>query len=330
MHPHVSPRRPPLRHPHQRSSPRRNGHLYILACTPTPLPPKTLKRRLEELLDSIPTFLDRTVSTVESSASSIPEHVRNLFAPGGALSALIFWRDNSENLRSTGKTLLNSGEALVKGDTESFRERASGLDFSWLRQKRRESENAGEAQAPSLPGGDDALEKRVRSAAVFVLESLTPWDFDRHDFGLTFANVWYDVDISQRESDPMAIVKMTSTIKPLEQEWKVSARTKFLDLGEDACIFGKTGIYLAGDKPAYIGLEADRVFPLPNLKDTKLFVNVNYNSSRKPDADPVKSSFGLQQDFQIAKGFELTLRVGINPVTKEKWYVSPVPYGSYF
>lgn len=302
----VSPRRPPL-----------------LAYNPPPeagAEPRNLRAQLESLLEAIPRVIDKASDNVESTLSDLPGHVQHLFSEDGPLGALYFWRENRQKITDAGKTIRDSGEALVKGDADEFRSRASRLDLSWLRPR---------PSSLSTPPADGEFETRVRNVVLFMVESLTPWDFDRHDFGLTFANVWVDADALKTEHKNV-VVKMTSTIKPVEREWKVTARTKLIELGEDAVVFGKAGLYLAGDQPAYIGVEADRVWKLPKLPDTKFFMNVNYRNSRKPQFDPVRTSLGLQQDFRIAKGLDLTLRLGINPLDRTDWYVTPVPNGSYF
>lgn len=283
----------------------------------------TMREQLEKILDSIPAFLDKTTNRVEEAVAGIPERVQYLFSEDGPLGALNFWRINKESIKGTGQQLLESGELLVKGDADGFREKASGIDLSWLKPTRRSEPANG-----SRPGRTVA--DQLQDTVLFLLESLTPWDFDRHDFGLTFVTVWNDLDTFKREGESDAIVKMTSTIKPLYQEWKLTARTKLLDLGENTAVFGKAGMYLAGNKPAYIGLEADRVWEIPRLPGTMVFVNVNYRSSRKPQADPIRTTVGIQQDFTIAKGIDLTLRLAFNPLDRHDITVTPIPNGSYF
>lgn len=278
----------------------------------------------------IPRFVDRASQQVEGAASSIPGHVRHLFSADGPLGALQFWRENKDQIEDTTTTLLDTGEAAVRGDSESFRRNASRLDLRWLRPRPIEPlvEDDGVSDRRRARFN---FERQVRNVVLFTLDSLTPWDFDRHDFGLTFAHTWVDIDANAgRVNAPPAVVKLTSTINPLEKEWKLSARSKLMELPEGAVVFGKAGLYLTGDRPAYIGVEADRVWKVPKLKGTKVFVNVNYRSSRKPDMDPIMTSIGVQQDFEIWKGVQLTLRIGTNPVEREKFFVTPVPHGSYF
>lgn len=281
----------------------------------------------------IPRFVDRASQQVEDAATSIPGHVRNLFSADGPLGALQFWRENKDQIEEATSTLLDTGEAAVRGDSDSFRRNAARLDFRWLRPR-----PAGPIEPLVDDGGISGarrarfnLERQVRNLILFALDSLTPWDYDRHDFGLTFAHTWVDIDANAGRVDaPPAVVKLTSTIKPLEKEWKLSARSKLMELPEGAVVFGKAGLYLAGDRPAYIGAEADRVWKVPRLKGTKVFVNVNYRSSRKPDVDPISTSVGVQQDFEVWKGVQVTLRIGTNPLEMEKIFVTPVPNGSYF
>lgn len=283
----------------------------------------TLREQLEKILESIPAFLDKTTNKVEEAVAGIPERVQYLFSEEGPLGALNFWRENKENITSTGQQLLESGELLVKGDADGFRDKASGIDFSWLKPTRVSEQENGKRHRRTVAD-------QVQNTCLFLIESLTPWDFDRHDFGLTFVTVWNDLDTFKREGANEAIVKMASTIKPLYQEWKLTARTKLIDLGENATVFGKAGMHLAGNKPAYIGLEADRVWQIPRLPGTMLFVNVNYRSSRKPQADPIRTTVGIQQDFTVAKGIDLTLRLAFNPLDRHDITVTPIPNGSYF
>ncbi|CAN8068772.1 unnamed protein product [Agarophyton chilense] len=309
----VSPRRP-IRSRHHR-------WVRIAPCATTPVPDtQTLKQQLEAILEGIPRFLDNASNRVEKAVTDIPDQVKYLFSEEGPLGVLTFWRENKDNISNTGQQLLESGERLAKGDAKGFREKASGINLSWLRPVRR---------LGSSESLDDAtiVTDQVRKTVLFLIDSLTPWDFDRHDFGLTFATVWNDVDTSKSADVRVPSLKMTSTIKPVEQEWKLSARGKLFALGENAMVFGKAGLYLAGDKAAYIGAEADRVWSIPRLPNTKIFANANYRSSRKPQAEPFKVSCGIQQDLEVAKGLELTLRIALNLTEKLGFSVYPVPNG---
>ncbi|KAI0560407.1 hypothetical protein FGB62_113g11 [Gracilaria domingensis] len=313
----ISPRRPVWSRPHHQAA------LVICATTPTP-ETLTLKQQLEAILDALPTFLDTATGRVEKAVASIPDQVKYLFSDEGPLGVLNFWRENKENISTTGQQLLESGELLVKGDTDAFREKASGINLSWLRPLRQRSR-------PSETADDNiTITHQVRNTLLFLIDSLTPWDFDRHDFGLTFVTIWNDANALKEGDVNRAVLKMTSTIKPIEQEWKLSARTKLFDLGENAVVFGKAGLYLAGNRPAYIGAEADRVWPIPKLPGTKLFANVNYRSSRKPQDDPVKLTCGIEQEFAVAKGIDLTLRLAFNLMENMDMRIYPVPSGSYF
>lgn len=298
----ISPRRP-------HCIPSRNLLLKIPPPIP-PSPPPTLKSRLDSLLKSIPDFIQRASESTESLAESIPEQARRLFSKDGPLGALQFWRDNRDNIEQTTNTLRDASKSILRRDSKSFKRNASLLDFTWLEDK----------------DGGLHLGTMLKSLGTFALDSLTPWDFDRHDFGLTFATVWEDVDAGDINTG----VKLTSTIKPLEKEWKVSARKRLMGLGENAVVFGKAALYLSGELPAYVGVEADRVWNLGRWEGTKLFFNVNYRSSRKPQLDPVRLSCGVQHDFEVAKNVILTLRIGMNPLERDKFFVTPVPNGEYF
>jgi hypothetical protein len=165
---------------------------------------------------------------------------------------------------------------------------------------------------------------------LYLAEAICPWDYDRKEPSLTFVNVWTDVEAITTDRDTTK-VKVTSTIKPLHQEWKLTARTKLLKLGDEGIVFGKAGIYLVGDKDPYVGVEADRTWQLPKLSGTKLFLNANYRSSRKPDSEPVVASIGLQQRFRIRQGLEFTLRAGVGTQNgMSRMYLAPIPFGSYY
>lgn len=292
----TSPRRPHSRRP------------ALLAAPPPPPPPDTLKARLEELLRLLPEYAARA----GSAAAALPEHARRLFADDGPLAAARFWRDNRENAGAAADALLDAGAGAVRGDADAFSRAAARLDLRWLR------------DAGGLP-------RMLNTVALAALDALTPWDFDRHDFGLTFANTWVDANALPPRADGLSpVVKLTSTIKPLEGEWKLTARSRLVEIGEGGVVFGKAGIYLVGEQPSYVGVEADRVWNVPRLEYTKVFANVNYRSSRKPQRDPVRASFGVQQDFLLGRGMELTLRIGVDPMDEQKFFVTPVPNGSYF
>lgn len=283
---------------------------FPLACN---LPPKNTKQQLEHLLSSIPEFIMRAASQAEETATNIPNHVKNLFGPSGPFSFLTFWRSNEQEIRRTAVTLRDSAQLLADNKQSEARKRASALDLSWLR-------NSEPVQWRDVRG-------TARGALLFLADSLTPWDYDRHDLGLTFANVWHD---TPEPAVGVGDVKLTSTIKPLEKEWKVSARTRLLEMGDDVAVFAKAGMFLAGGAPPYIGLEADKMWPVAGLDNTKIFANINYRSSRKPTSDVFMPSFGVQQAFEITKGFDLHLRFGVSPFQEAPFFVSPIPNGSYF
>lgn len=320
--------------PQQRSSlcPRRPQRKHLpLACVPAPQP-DTLRTRLEHLLNSLPRYAERVSEEASDAVESLPERVRHLFSRDGPFGALQFWREHEKDIKKTTTDLIDTGEAAVRRDAERVKRGVLGLDFRWLFRRPVEQEEIEPALEPVTRSKTKFnLEKQVKNIALFALDALTPWDFDRHDFGLTFVNVWEDVDTHTGGPDAApAVVKMTSTIKPLFGEWKLSARSKLLELPEGAVVFGKAGLYLAGERPAYVGVEADRVWKVAGLKGTKIYVNVNYRSSRKPDVDPIKTSLGVQQDFEMWNGITLTIRVGLDPLQRDKILITPVPNGSYF
>lgn len=299
----LSPRRP-SRLPRRRPS---------LAYTPPRQSEPQLKNRLEALLEWLQRFGNNDKHDAASD-QSLPDD--------GLLRILQFWRRNSADIDATGAKIQKTGRDIAKGDLQNAKENALGIDLSWL------LGNGGSLKNVQLDP-DTTVMKRVENTIDFLLDSLTPWDFDRHDFGFTFANVWEDVDTGS-DDDLLGPVKMTSTIKPLEKEWKLSARTKILDLGEGGVLFGKAGLYLAGKGTPYIGVEADKVWDIPGLSGTKAFVNVNYRSSRMPDTDPVLSSVGVELDFPLLADVILCLRIGVNPLERKKIVVTPIPNGSYF
>ena len=317
----------------------------IPAVTPSPQQNNvsdTLRDQLERILGAIPRALNRAANQTEQAATGVPDAAAKLFAKDGPFGFLQFWRDNEENLNRTGTKIRESGQNLIKGDTKRFREQASEIDFSWLNpNSSRSTRDTDQIQiSPKDILTDENIRtefiSKVRSIASFAVKSLTPWDFDRHEFNLTLANTWLDEGTLRRNEtsgfNQASVIKMTSTIKPLDSEWKLTARSKLLELGGGGVVFGKAGIYIAGDQPPYIGVEADRVWTVPRLSDlgTKLFANVNYRSSRKPETEPVKSSFGIQQEVDISDAYVLTFRIGINPLQRDKLLFTPMPNRSYF
>lgn len=171
---------------------------------------------------------------------------------------------------------------------------------------------------------------RIRDLVAYTADSLCPWDYDRKEPGVTFVNVWTDAEGIEGLPNSQR-VKLASTIKLIEQEWKLTARARVLGLGREGVVFGKAGIYIAGEKDPFIGVEADKVIRLPLLSNTGIFGNVNFRSSRKPDVDPVLGSCGLQQTIPFGRGRDLTFRVGIDSAHgKSRVFFSPLPYSSYF
>lgn len=299
-------------------SPRRRRQWFsaqVSAITPPPTSFKeepTLKERLEALLNFIPRFLDRATNQtpiLQESVSSSSKQSSKSIQKRNPFRFLQFWKNNRENIDRTKNNLLNTAESALRQDGEGFRRNANLLDFRWL---------TGSA-------GDPDFGVLAKEFGLFALDSLSPWDFDRHDFGVTFVTTWEDLEAG----DIATGIKVTSTIKPLESEWKVSARTKLIELGENALVFGKAGLYLAGEQSPFIGVEADRMWNLPQLSNTKLFCNANYRSSRKADL-PFRMSVGLQHNFELTKGVVLTLRFGAYPFEKPVFFATPVPNGNYF
>lgn len=197
--------------------------------------------------------------------------------------------------------------------------------------------------------GDVQVEGRalhVGHVALFALASLSPWDFDRHDLGVTFVNTWIakhkvtmeSIQARQARGDDHVSkhqamgVKVTSTIKPISQEWKVSVRARLYVPQEDnTTVLAKAGMYLVGEEAPFIGLDADRTWPIGSLHKSKLFANVNFRTCRMPLHDAVRVCCGIQQLFTITKGFDITLRLGVRPFERRNsFFVTPVPNGLYF
>lgn len=297
------------------------------ACTsppPPPPPPDTLRTRLEQLLHRLPRYADRA----EEEAARLPERVQTLFGRDGPLAGLRFWRENRQQIEDAAGGLREAGAAAARGDLRRAREHAAGLDLKWLTPP---PAPAGDARGDDGEGGLAAparlnLEKQLRNATMYAVDTLTPWDYDRHDFGLTFAQTWEEAGPGSGGGR----VKLTSTLKPLEREWKLSARSQLVEMPAGACVFGKAGMYLAGDKAAYVGVEADRMWPVPRTGGAKLFVNVNYRSSRRPEREPVKMSVGVQKGFEVWGGMVVWVRVGVDVANWGRLEVTPVPNGEYF
>lgn len=260
-----------------------------------------------------------------------------LLSPDGPLGWLKFWEKRSDNTADTTEEPHGAGARPRNMELTKFVDRLSAIHRKWLRTWKSITDSTSD---PPIPGPQPEppsfdltqFEQKLTNVSVFMVDSLCPWDYDRRDFGLTFTNSWTDADVPVEGAAPEeSVVKVTSTIKPLHQEWKLTARTKLMSLGRGGILFGKAAVYLAGEQPAYVGLEADRVFDVPMLERTKAFANLNYRSSRKPHTDPVVASVGVQQTFPVSKGLELTLRVGVTTRNVGRtFFVSPVPNGSYF
>lgn len=332
---------------------RRPVAVTVAMAGPPPVhaPGETVQVRLSRLMDWL-RFWEKSVEEGGRQRADLPEGpLKRLMSEDGPAGWLKFWDSNHLNFAETGRRIKEAGASLTAGNLEAFQEKLTNINFDWLKPKplpppkadTRTTRSSSPANLQTSPAARRALaetnvslEKQVQGILLFLSDSLCPWDYDRHDFGLTFTNTWTDIESVSGgggTSTANSLVKMTSTIKPLEKEWKLTARTKLLRLGEGGVVFGKAGLYLAGDLPAYIGVEADRVWTVPYLKGTKVFGNVNYRSSRKPQHDPVVASFGVQQTIPIVNGLELTLRFGVDSQLengKPKPYVAPIPLGSYF
>lgn len=252
----------------------------------------------------------------------------------------------------------------------------AGLLFPWPWRKK------------AVPGGDkkktnddigvsDVLVRMVQ----FFMASLSPWDFDRREFALSLVQTWQDWQIlhgsyEQRrhrrrrenfdqlpfdswESGDKKAVKVTSTMVPLCGEWKVTGRTPLWHSSDwDGVLFAKAGVFLAGERPPFIGLEADRIWhrrqpedanksdqgSKKHHKDSKVknivkrsghrywapFVNVNYRSSRMPHVPVVRMSVGIQFGLPVG-GIPLSFRFGVRPFeSRREWFLHPVPRGNYF
>lgn len=279
--------------------------------------PPTVQQRLSDLLDLLQFWKD--------SEAVPPPSDESKDAP---LRWLRFWQRHERDAQESVRQLRGVGDSLRRGDLNAAQDQATGINLRWLNPFRPQD---APGVAPIRPPRDEAteIEQRVRAVAGFIAEALCPWDYDRREPAVTFSNAW--TDRASVEGDDDSQVKITSTIKPLYQEWKLTARTLLLELGDGGVVFGKAGIYLAGDLPAYIGLEADKVVSMPRLKNTKLFVNANYRSSRKPFATPVVASAGVQQTLPLNKRLELTFRLGVSTRSgAHRVFFTPVPYGTYY
>ena len=220
-----------------------------------------------------------------------------------------FWRRSESEILDTGRKLRGAGVGLKKGDLEEVKRKAGELDISWLK---REAAN---------------LKKEALSAGRYLAEHFFPWDYDRKWFGVTLWHLWTDIETRELTGEK-TLVKMVSTIKPFEREWKLTVRTKLTSLGKDGVILGKAGLYLVGDEAPYYGAELDKVWSAPQLPYSSIFVNANFRSSRKPDSNATIGSAGIQQTVPLRNGARFTFRVGYD--TNGKFYFTPVPFGKYF
>lgn len=280
--------------------------------------------------------------------------MRAVLGDDGLLGWLRFAKENEPAARES-VTYLRSA-----GDVPSFLERIENVRRDWARRLGLGGGDAGVEPVVEERGsvllGDSSLfgavdARSLRRTILYVGEAVCPWDYDRKEASLTFVNVWTDVETVPGDSKSTK-VKLASTINPLRQTWKLTARTRLFNLtggsigggesgngggggGDDGAggatggvVFGKAGIYLVGDTDPYIGVESDRVVNVPYIPGTSVFANANYRSSRKPT---IVASVGLQQTVNIGDGLALTLRAGINSHDgPRRPFVTPVPFGSYF
>lgn len=288
-------------------------------------------------------------------AGDAPKPLRALLGKDGMLGWLRFARKNESRARESVTYLRTAG------DVPTFVERLEALRKEWarrlgfggkdegqgvLRGGRRTADHERKGMSALL--GDTALggavdERSIRKTLLYIGEAVCPWDYDRKEPGFTFVNVWTDIETVPGDINSTK-VKLTSTINPLRQTWKLSARTRLFNMtggtiggggGDDGSggatggiVFGKAGIYLVGEGEPYVGVESDRVINLPFLRGTSMFANANYRSSRKPT---VMASVGVQQTVSVGDGLALTFRAGVNSHDGPKRpFFSPVPFGSYF
>lgn len=284
--------------------------------------------------------------------------IRKLFESDGALRWLSHPTVDEVDTAEPRDQLRSAAADLEKGKLQSFFAKVSRIPLGWFGRRGLQeapvvvSPSSAPPQSGSGTTSDGAVPKASHSGfdintflfgrgairepctpkdtLIYLAEAICPWDYDRKEPSLTFVNVWTDIESDQSNLHSVR-VKLASTIKPLHQEWKATARARLLSLGPGGVVFGKAGAYLIGDKEPYIGLEADRVVDISRFKNTKLFLNANYRSSRKSDEDSVVASAGIQQTVNLGDGLEVTFRVGLN--TKNglsRPFFAPVPYGSYF
>jgi len=140
--------------------------------------------------------------------------------------------------------------------------------------------------------------------AGYVLTHFWPWDHDRHYFAPTFWNQW---SYHRAEGGTKASaglhklpLKITSTYKPLTQEWKLTTRVNTLPRLQLCQGIGKAGMYLKGEGAPYVGVELDKVVSVPKLKGTGVFANANWRSTRSEEkVDDVVASAGVQQTYKV-------------------------------
>lgn len=288
--------------------------------------PQDISARVSQLLNVLQFWKDVEYDALPQSE---PQSERGVLAQDGPLGMLKFWRKNETNVQDTTEHLKAAGSAVGKGDLQEAADRLSLLDLNWLLPKRSPPQTNTESTS-----NDQliTLDHNISAVIAFFAEALTPWDFDRREPSFTLSSSWND-ELSHIGGQPEkpGLIKLTSTIKPLYSEWKLTARTKFVNLGRDGTVFGKAGLYLAGSGPPYVGVEADRLLDIPRLAHTKLFANVNYRSSRKPFSAPIVASAGVQHTLVFSNRLDLTFRIGMSTVDPDRpWFIMPMPHSSYF
>lgn len=316
---------------------------------------ETLKTRLDNLLQELPSAMKRVTGGFFDALKELPGSTKNAVDQGSLQPLANWWdthrsavADERERMRTQGSHpgLVLRPAGLLQKVPWWKRNRGAGKNSNGRKDKKREEEN--EINVGGLLVG----------IGRFLIESINPWDFDRRELALALVQKWEDWEVLHgqgtrktrggrdrsirdgnkddgKDAEGVAAVKVTSTMMPLKGEWKVSGRTPlWRSANWGGVVFAKAGLFLAGERVPYVGLEADRVWRRPNTvgnqKHIAPFVNLSYRSSRLPEFPVIRLSTGVQFGLQIG-GLPLTVRFGLRPLeTRRNLFLLPVSNDRYF
>lgn len=314
---------------------------------------EALSKRLDGLLRELPSAVKRVSGGFFDALVELPGSTKNAVEQGSLQPLARWWESHRSSVADERERMrtqrFHPGLALRPG----------GLLQKWPWGR---ADDGGEKRRDGRKDRktEEDIELDVSGVVVrmgrFLTRSLSPWDFDRREFALALVQKWEDWEVvhgsrgarrgewlgrggGRKDGDGgengRASVKVTSTMNPLQGEWKVTGRTplwRSADWG--GVVFAKAGVFLAGERAPYVGLEADRVWRRRKdngrQKHMAPFVNVSYRSSRLPQWPVVRLAVGVQFGLKMG-ALPVTLRFGLRPLeTRGEWFLLPVSNDQYF